>query len=185
MKPALLLVDLQNDYLCAARLQPKSGLVIEAASRLLDGTRRAGIPVIHIWTSVAREDDRRMPHWKRTDKWICVQGTDGHETPPALRPQPDEPIIHKTYFSGFHTGELQPLLVKLGCDTALIAGLYEHACIRTTAIDAYQSGLDVWIASDAVASDDPAHADITRTYLAARAAHYANVDELVKMVASN
>jgi len=179
VKPALLLVDLQNDYLNAPGLSPSPAIVVAGAARLLEGARRALAPVIHVWTSVSREDDRRMPHWVRQDKWICVTGTTGHEPPAALRPLPGEITLHKTYFSAFHTGELAPLLGKLACDTVVIAGIYEHACIRTTAIDAYQNGLQVWIAEDAVGSDDPAHAEITRKYLTARAAHYAPIDRII------
>jgi len=73
----------------------------------------------------------------------------------------------------------------MAADAVVIAGLYEHACVRTTAIDAYQAGLAVWIVEDAVASNDAAHAAITRRYLSERAASYASVEDLLLRIAAN
>ena len=180
MKPALLLVDIQNDFLNSPQLSPAAQLLVQAAARLLEGCRQAAIPVVHIWTTVYRGKDHRMPHWVRAGKWICVAGTKGHATPSLLRPRPNERVLHKTFFSAFHTGELVRVLAAIGRDTVMIAGLYEHACIRTTAIDAYQSGLEVWIAADAVASNDAEHAAISRRYLSERAARYESVEMLLR-----
>ena len=64
MKPALLLVDIQADYLAAAGLQPGADHLTARAVRLLGDCRELQIPIIHIWTSIRRGDDRRLPHWK-------------------------------------------------------------------------------------------------------------------------
>src|SRR4029077_15385280 len=48
--------------------------------------------------------------------------------------------------------------------------------------DAYQRGLAVWIAEDAVGSDDPLHAAVTRRYLEGRAPRFASVEELVARI---
>jgi len=180
MKPALLLVDLQNDYLCAERLEPAAGEIVARAAALLDLWRRAGAPVVHVWTTVSREADRRMPHWVRAERWICVEGTEGHATPLALRRHAAERVVHKTFFSGFGTGELERLLRTAGCDAVVIAGVHEHGCVRATALDAYQAGFAVWIAEDAIGSDDPLHAAVTRRYLGARAIRYAPVEAIAR-----
>ena len=109
MKPALLLIDLQNDFLAAQGLEPVAGNVIENASRVLEYARSLAVPVIHVWTTVNAPDqqpDTRMPHWKRAGKWSCVVGTSGHETPPTLRALPHEEVVHKQFFSGFESGAL-------------------------------------------------------------------------------
>jgi nicotinamidase-related amidase len=181
---ALLLIDTQNDFLRASKLAPSAAEFVRGAARLLDGCRQLAVPVVHIWTTVRHEDDRRMPHWIRAGKWMCVDGSDGHATPIQLRPRPGERIVHKTFFSGFHTGELARVLDFLACNIVVIAGLYEHACVRTTAIDAYQAGLEVRIASDAVASNDAEHAILTRRWLSERVAHYEKVDRLLRSIAT-
>jgi alpha-ketoglutaric semialdehyde dehydrogenase len=179
VKPALLLVDIQNDFLRSPELSPAAEAFLAGAARLLDGCRQAAVPVVHVWTTVRRGEDRRMPHWVRAGKWMCVMGTEGHATPAQLRPRPEDKVVNKTFFSAFHTGELAQVLAAMGCNAVVIAGLYEHACVRTTAIDAYQAGLEVWIPTDAVASNDAVHAAISRRYLAERAARYEPVETLL------
>ncbi len=178
MKPVILLIDLQNDFLRSS-LEPASGRVVSGATRLLDGGRRVSVPVVHVWTTVTAEDDRRMPHWKGMDKWACVEGTEGHATPEPLSPLPSENIIHKTFFSAFSCSALDGILKSLDADTLLLAGVHLHGCIRTTALDAYQRGFNVWIAEDAVGSDDPLHAAITRRYLENRGMRFVSVNSIL------
>jgi acyl-CoA reductase-like NAD-dependent aldehyde dehydrogenase/nicotinamidase-related amidase len=170
--PALLLIDLQNDFLRAPSLEPTAGPIVDRAAALLTGCRARDVPVIHVWTTVRTEDDRRMPHWQHAGKWECVEGTDGHATPAPLRPIQGEPVIHKQFFSAFSVEELDRLLETRGIDTLLLAGVHLHGCVRSTALDAYQRRLTVRIAEDAVGSDDPLHAAITQRYLESRAARF-------------
>lgn len=185
MKPALVLIDLQIDFLAAKNLEPAAGNVIGNAARVLEHARSLAIPVIHIWTTVNaphQQPDTRMPHWKRAEKWSCVAGTSGHETPPALRALPHEEIVHKQFFSAFENGALGDILNNSGIDTVILAGVHEHGCIRAAALDAYARGLRVLVAADAVGSDDPLHAAITRRYLEQRAAQYLSFESLVSLL---
>jgi len=184
MKPALLLVDLQNDFLATPGLEPPPNEVTERAARLLDGCRELGVPAIHVQTTISPDGHDRMPHWRREDRWQCVAGTPGHEPPEALRPR-DEPMVDKTWFSAFSNSKLDGLLGALGTEELVLCGVHLHGCVRTTAIDAYQRGLEVWIASDAVGSYDPLHAEVTRRYLEGRAATFATVDALLERLAKS
>jgi acyl-CoA reductase-like NAD-dependent aldehyde dehydrogenase/nicotinamidase-related amidase len=183
MKPALLLIDLQQDYLDAPGIVPSAGQIIERASALLGGCRAAGIPIIHVWTTVSRSADDRMPHWKRAGRWQCVEDTAGHQPPAALAPRPSEHIVHKQFFSAFSSDALNEVLAKLGATTLLVAGVHLHACVRATVLDAYESGFEVLVAHEATASDDPVHAAITRRYLETRAARFLSVAELLELLA--
>jgi alpha-ketoglutaric semialdehyde dehydrogenase len=179
VKPALLLIDLQKDYLAAANLEPAAGFVVAHAAQLREGCRRLGIPVIHVWTTVHRVPDDRMPHWKSQGLWRCVDGTTGHQTPAEIAPVPGERAFQKQFFSAFGAVGLEHCLREWHCDTLLVAGVHLHACVRETVLDAYQRGLTVWVAEDAVGSDDPLHAAITQRFLARRAAWVAPVQELL------
>jgi len=179
MKPALLLIDLQNDYLAAAGLQPSAGEVIDNCRALLAGFRAAGLPVLHIFTTVTRDPDNRMPHWKAANRWLCEQGTPGHGTPPGLEPLPAEAVIHKQFFSGFENPALEKILRDNACERLILAGIHLHGCVRSTALDAYARRFSVSIANDAVTSDDPVHAAITRRYLAARAIPFEPISSIL------
>jgi acyl-CoA reductase-like NAD-dependent aldehyde dehydrogenase len=123
-----------------------------------------------------------MPHWRRANHWACVDGTPGHATPLPLRPLDTEPVVHKAFYSAFEGGVLERSLRNLGVDTLCVAGVHLHACIRTTAIDAYQRGFEVWIAEDAVGSYDELHAELTRSYLTDRIAEFHPVEALLTHV---
>jgi acyl-CoA reductase-like NAD-dependent aldehyde dehydrogenase/nicotinamidase-related amidase len=184
MKPAIVLIDFQNDFLNASGLEPAAGQVVRSAAALLDAGRKSGLPIFHVWTTVQREPDNRMPHWKASGTWRCVEGADGHQTPPALRPLAGETIVHKQFFSGFYDGKLDAALRAAGCDTLILAGVHLHGCVRATAMDAYERGYKVWLAADAVASDDPLHAAITRQYLQRRAARFIPTSDLLSNLQS-
>jgi nicotinamidase-related amidase len=170
MRAALLLVDLQSDYLTTSGLEPPAAALVARTAALLRDCRRLRLPVIHVWTTVHPDDDRRLPHWREADRWMCVAGTAGHQPPETLRPLEGEPVVNKTGFNPFASGELDAAL--RGCDTVIVAGLHLHACVRTAAVECLERGYTVWIASDAVASNDPLYAESTWRWLSARSVRF-------------
>ena len=59
-----------------------------------------------------------------------------------------------------------------------MAGVKTHACVRQLALEAWHFGRIVWIAADAIASDDPLHAAATRRFLEARGIEFLPAAEL-------
>ena len=175
MKPLLVLVDLQQDYLKSPELDPAAGSVVDGAAALLAHARAESVPVAHVWTTVTRDPDNRMAHWKREGLWQCEAGTEGHAPPAALAPRAGEPIMHKSAFS---TPDVAGFIERLGRDTVIIAGVKTHACVRQFALDAWQAGYGVIIAADAVGSDDPLHEAATRRYFKARGIEFLSNAEL-------
>ncbi len=177
MNPALLLIDLQEDFLSAAGLTPARGEVVRGAARLLRAFRARGAPVMHVRTTIDDPGDR-MPHWKASGRNACVAGTPGHDAPAALSVAPGERIIDKTHFSSFQGPNLAAALHESQVDTVVLAGVHTHGCVRATALDAYEAGFRVLIAADAVASYDPQHAEMTRQYLDGRACRFMSADAI-------
>ncbi len=182
MKAALLLIDLQLDFLKRAGLVPGPDQIISATAKLLDQARHIGLPVLHVRTRVSADGRDAMPHWREQGYIGCVAGTDGELSPPQLSPLPDEPVLFKRYFSGFEHPQLEIELRERGVDTLIMAGLYLHGCIRSTVLDAYARGFRVLVAEDAVASTDVMHAVTTRAWLDRRAASFAPASALLKIV---
>ncbi|MFN7999022.1 MAG: aldehyde dehydrogenase family protein [Bryobacteraceae bacterium] len=168
MPTALLLVDVQRDYLASSDLQPPQAIFVARTAELLRGFRRRSLPVVHIWTSVHPDRDTRLPHWREAGRWMCVAGTEGHQPPDGLLPLAGEPVVHKSGFNPFASGELEVLLRDCGCDTVVVAGLHVHACVRTAAVECLERGYRVRVAADAVASNDPLLAESTLRWLSAR-----------------
>ncbi len=179
MRPALLLVDLQQDYLARPGLTPSAAQLLPAVDALLSGFRDLGLPIFHAHTLIDADGANRMPHWQRDGLWACMRGSAGAQAPSSVAPRPGEPVIAKSFFSAFGNPALAASLVRENIDTLVIAGLYTHACVRATALDAYQQGLAVRIVSDAIASCETEHARISLEYLSARAIRCQPVAELL------
>ena len=184
MKPVLLLVDLQNDFLRAGDLEPHPASIAAAAADLLNACRTGAVPVVHVWSTVNKSGDNRMPHRKRNGGWMCLEGSAGHACPDVLRPHKKETIIHKIFFSAFSTGLLDSVLHELNADALIIAGVHLHACVRATALDAYAKGYRVVVVEDSTASNDPVHSAISKRYLQERSVIFRGSGEISAAIAA-
>lgn len=180
VRPALLLIDLQRDYLDRPGLVPAPASLERTIARLLAGVRALERPVIHVRTLVRPDGGDRMPHWIANDYCACVDGTQGAKAPEALHEKDGEPVVSKPFFSAFGNPEVLRWLRDRRVNTLVVAGVLTHACVRASVLDAYQAGLEVWVAADGVASDDPLHDRLTRTYLGGRAATFMSADRILR-----
>src|ERR1700733_8444374 len=81
----------------------------------------------------------------------------------------DDVLIKKRYSAFFKT-DLDPTLDSLNPDLLVPAGINTHACIRMTAIDAYQRDWKLILASDCVDSSAREHHDVSLKYMKDRIA---------------
>ncbi|MFW9616586.1 aldehyde dehydrogenase family protein [Aquabacterium sp.] len=172
LKQALIVVDVQEDFLRRAGLTPDRESLIAQVSLALAGARAAGVPVIHVHTVVNPDLSHAMPHWQRADTAQCVRGTVGAQPPAALSPMPGERVMEKAFFSPFARTDLAATLQAWGIEQLIWAGLYKHACVRQGVLDAYAMGWQSIVLDDAVASPDVLHAELTHRWLGARAARF-------------
>jgi aldehyde dehydrogenase (NAD+) len=176
---ALVLVDLQHDYLVRPGLVPAAATIVAGAAALLDGFRTIGLPVVHVHTMTRADGADRMPHWRAGGITACVEGTPGAATPTLLEPRAGELVVTKQYYRGFTNPAVDPWLRARAVARVVVAGIYTHACVREAAIDAYEGGYEVWVASDAVGSTEPAHAEVTREWLEPRAAQFRSTPSIL------
>jgi acyl-CoA reductase-like NAD-dependent aldehyde dehydrogenase/nicotinamidase-related amidase len=180
VKPLLLLVDLQEDFLAEPGLEPHRGTIVAGAARLLGGARARGVAIAHIRTTIRRDPDERMRHWKLAERWSCLEGTPGHAAPRPVAEAPAEAVIAKTGFSA--KGEaFAAMLRDGGYDIAVVAGVHTHACVRQAVLDLYEAGLEVWVAREAVGSHEPSHAAQTELYLRRRKIPFVSTEEILAL----
>lgn len=165
MKPVLLTIDLQKDFPRLFTLLKPAAKLDASVRELTSFFRRRKLPIIHLLTLHKADGSTWTRQMKRDDFRICVDGTDGFRELDCVGRRPDETVIHKTRWSAFHGTELDRLLKARGYDTLVLAGFLTHACIRVTALDAYQRDYDVVIARDCVDTYDAAHERVTLSYL--------------------
>ena len=165
MKPVLLTIDLQKDFPRLFTLL-KPAAAFEASVRALTSFfRQRKIPIVHLLTLHREDRSTWTRQMVRDDFRICVEGTEGFRELESVGRRPDEPVIYKTRWSAFHGTGLDRFLKVRGYDTLVLAGFLTHACIRVTALDAYQRDYDVIIARDCVDTYDAAHERVTLSYL--------------------
>ena len=147
-KPAILVVDMLNDFVTGAIGCDRARDIVPATAKLLDAARKAGVPVIYCNDAHLPKIDRELEIWGDH----ALVGTPGAQVIPVLAPQACDYVIPKRRYSGFFQTDLDILLKELGVKTVIMTGLHTHMCVRHTSADAYCLGYDVVVAKEATNS---------------------------------
>lgn len=154
MRPVFLFVDLLEDFFQSPPLSQRRNVIANAANDLLRIARSLSAPVI--WVRQEFEDDLSdaFLSMRRTGRRVTIKGTKGCELLSELQKQHADHEIVKKRYSAFFGTELDQLLQQLDCAQLVICGVNTQACVRMTAIDAYQRDIPVLFAKDAISSYD-------------------------------
>lgn len=157
---ALLVVDVQNDFLPGGALGIRGGdAVVAPVNRVLAVWRKRGLPVF------LSRDWHPAGHCSFTAQggpWPvhCVAGTHGAEFAAALEIAPGDVVISKATradqdaYSALDGTPLAESLRARGVRRLFIAGLATDYCVRATGRDARAAGLEVVVLKDAVCAVD-------------------------------
>lgn len=144
MNPALLIIDMQNDYFPGGRMElVQIGKAADNACRLLEIFRAKAYPVIHVQHFSVGED---APFF--------VPNTRGVEIHPSLTPAREELLIAKKYPSSFRETALLKELHNRNISELVICGAMSHMCIDTTVRAAFDLGFRSIVAADGCATRD-------------------------------
>jgi len=163
-KPALLVIDMLRDFLDAWDPAARRKLV-DSINDLTTRARAQGLPVI--WVRQEFEADLRdaFREMKASGTRITIKGTPGCELVPELQVAPADRVLIKKRYSAFFGTPLAHWLAELHVDGLILAGINTHACIRTTAIDAYQRDWEIILAADCIGSYDREHHEVSLRYM--------------------
>jgi len=148
-RAALVLVDLQNDFIERLSTGERRS-VVAAAQRWLQWFRSEGLPVVHLHTEVVPDLSNALPRWREEKIRCCIEDTPGVESPNELAPESTELLVIKQGYSP--AGRLATGLNSVNAEAVVVVGLFSHACVRDAAIELYESGYQVNLGWDAVAS---------------------------------
>lgn len=146
--PAILVVDMLNDFVTGALGCDRGRAIVPATAQLLDAAREAGVPVIFCNDCHRKGIDRELKLWGDH----AIAGTPGAEVIPELKLCDKDYVVPKRRYSGFFQTDLDILLKELGVKTVVMTGLHAHMCVRHTSADAYCLGYDVVVAKEATDS---------------------------------
>lgn len=144
MKPALIVIDIQNDYFSGGKMElVEMALATENAKTLISSFRKKNLPVILIQHLAVKPNAS-----------FFIPGTFGAEIHESIRPLENETIIVKNYPNSFRNTSLNEQLKAQQINDLIICGAMTHMCIDTTVRAAFDLGYSCTVISDACATRD-------------------------------
>ena len=142
MKPALIIIDIQNDYFPGGKMElegsPEAGL---QAAALLETFRAKGLPLVHI-----------QHVSNRPGATFFVPGTEGMDIHASVAPRAGETVLQKHFPNSFRETKLLEHLRALGADHLVIAGMMTHMCVDASVRQANDYGFRVTLLADGCAT---------------------------------
>ena len=151
MTTALLLIDIQNDFLPGGTMEVVRALdATRRAANLLAAFRAKSHPVIHIQHLAVRPGAT-----------FFLPNTPGSEIHPSVSPLSGEPVFQKHFPNSFRDTPLLEYLRKQNISHLAIAGMMTHMFIDTTTRAAADLGFNCSLAYDACATRALSFRDVT------------------------
>ena len=157
---ALIVVDLQAGLTTRPTVHPFDDVVANAA-RLADAFRAKKRPVVLVNVAGGAPGRTERGGGRRRefpDGWTDLL--------PELNQQPGDKVVTKRTWGAFHHTDLAAHLADLGVTQVVIAGVSTSSGVESTARQAYEHGLHVTLATDAMTDLSPAahHNSITEIF---------------------
>ena len=147
IKPALLIVDVQNEYLPSMSEEEK-----KYALNVINGCiwffRKNNYPIIRIYHSDLR--------------WGPQEGTVEFEYPKSIIINEHDTRIHKHYPSAFIKTDLDKILKVKNCNTLFLCGLSATYCVLATYYGALEHEYKAYIIKEGIMSHNPDYTNIIK-----------------------
>lgn len=137
IRPALLIIDVQNRYIPSIPPRDKE-VAFFFINLLIDLFRKHNLPIIRIYHHNPAEGPR--------------PGTEEFEYPSSLAIEPEDVQVVKTYPDGFNKTSLNEVLQKTGSNTLFLCGLSAVGCVMATRTGAQNHDFKVFMVKDAIMS---------------------------------
>ncbi|MBI4307479.1 MAG: isochorismatase family protein [Chloroflexi bacterium] len=165
---ALLVVDMQNDYIARGGASDKAGRrdtsafksVIAQTKCTIEAARQAKVPVVYIQNTWLPNHRSVSGAWLRfiersgflEGASVTVDGTWGHRIVDELAPRPEDIIVKKWRASAFIGTNLDLVLRCNRIESVVVTGVVTQGCVESTARDAAFLDYYVVVLGDCVQS---------------------------------
>jgi nicotinamidase-related amidase len=166
----LLIVDMQNDFVREGAPQevPDARAIIPTVRNLIDAFRAAERPIFYtrflagprktlmwLWSPQCGEDQRSCwpGHFRRYGD--RVGELEGPAVVDELTPEPQDVVIDKYGYGGFHNTNLEDALRARHVTQVVTCGTVTQICVEETVREGFHRNLEMVVVRDAVASFDP------------------------------
>lgn len=171
---ALLVIDMQRDFLHPDGYAARSGMDIEPLRKaigpvadVLAAARRARLAIIHTREGHLPDLSDCPPYKLERSRRagaeigshgpmgrLLVRGEYGHDFVDTLQPRAGEIVIDKPGYSAFEATGLAQALTTRAIDTLILTGITTEVCVSSTLRSAVDRGYRCFTVSDACASAD-------------------------------
>jgi nicotinamidase-related amidase len=144
VKPALLVIDVQNEFFNASQgCSDSLKSAIEYINAAIDLFRKKNLPIVVIQ--------------HKNEEQGLVQGKSGFDVPESVKLEPQDTRIVKTYSNSFTKTGLAEKLKELGIDTVIVTGFCAEFCVLSTYKGAEDFDFKPIILKGSLASDNVEH----------------------------
>ena len=202
-RTALLVIDMQRDFLDPRGYAAKAGLnivplqsAIAPVRRLLDAARVAGMMIVHTREGHVPDLSDCPPYKLARSRnagaeigspgplgRLLIRGEPGHDFIDELQPAAGEIVIDKPGYSAFAHTDLDHRLRVRDIDTLLLSGITTEVCVSSTLRDAIDRGYRCITVSDACASGFPDLHDAALRMIAVEGGIFGTVSSSDKIAA--
>jgi nicotinamidase-related amidase len=144
MRPALIVIDIQNQFLPMVPEREKE-VSLYMINEFIDLFRKNGFPIIQ----VHHTDPQSGPK----------PGTEAFEFPATVRIKTEDPLVVKNYGNSFKKTDLQKILQEKKCNTVFLCGLSSVACVMATYFGARDLDYNAFMLKDAIMSHNSNYTD--------------------------
>lgn len=157
---AVIVVDMQNAFASKGGYLDLFGVdisgapaVIRSVNRVLAASRPVGMPAVFLqmgWQADLRDaGGPRSPNWHKANALrlmrerpelqgkLMIRETWDYALVDELKPEPEDLVVHKPRYSGFHATNLDMLLRERGIRTLVFTGVASNVCVESTLRDAF------------------------------------------------
>jgi nicotinamidase-related amidase len=165
-RPAILVIDMQNDFVKGKLKCDRADKIVLNIKQLLENARVRRIPIFFCIDEHLPTDTYEMNLWgphamKGTEGAKIIDEFEAHKGKKidnigqtALTTTIHEYVIPKRTYSAFDgtglEGALRGIYDGEGADTLIITGLHTNICDRHTCYDAFVRGFDIIVPEDGV-----------------------------------
>jgi len=144
-KTALLVIDVQRALFTRQNPIYEASKLIQTINTLVDQAHLYGVKVIYI---------------QHANKSVLLEGTEGWQFHPKLKPNPTNVTIQKAQGNAFVGTQLQSTFEAWGIQNIIITGLVSHQCIKATSLGGIELGYKVFLVKGGHSNDRKDAADV-------------------------
>jgi ureidoacrylate peracid hydrolase len=193
---ALLVIDMQNDFIADGGLISKDGRdtteakkLSERLPELIDAARKVGVLVVFVRNIYTTDQNLYL-----SDSWleqavrkrkggyttipVCGPDSWGGDFHGDVRPLETEAVVSKHRYSGFHNTNLDTILRANGIRTVITTGVVSNVCVETTAREAFVRDYYVVLPRDAAAAYSTADHEQTLSNIERFFGELSSIEEL-------